>query len=99
MRALITNDDGIDSPGLRALAQAAVDAGLEVTVAAPELGQQRRQRLAHLGRARRALPIERRVLEACRRARLRGRGRARLHRARRRHRGLRRRRPTSCSRA
>jgi 5'-nucleotidase len=33
--ALITNDDGIDSPGLAALARAAVDAGLEVIVAAP----------------------------------------------------------------
>jgi 5'-nucleotidase len=33
--ALITNDDGIASPGIRALAQAAVDAGLDVTVAAP----------------------------------------------------------------
>lgn len=35
MRALITNDDGIDSPGLAALARAAADAGLEVVVAAP----------------------------------------------------------------
>ena len=34
-RALITNDDGIDSPGLWALAAAARDAGLEVVVAAP----------------------------------------------------------------
>jgi len=34
-RVLITNDDGITSPGLCALAQAAVDAGFEVTVAAP----------------------------------------------------------------
>lgn len=34
-RALITNDDGIDSPGLHALAAAAVAAGLEVVVAAP----------------------------------------------------------------
>ena len=34
-RALITNDDGIDSPGLWALAVAARDAGLEVVVAAP----------------------------------------------------------------
>lgn len=33
--ALVTNDDGIDSPGLVALARAAVDAGLEVIVAAP----------------------------------------------------------------
>lgn len=35
MRALITNDDGIGSPGLVALARAAADAGLEVVVAAP----------------------------------------------------------------
>jgi 5'-nucleotidase len=36
MRALITNDDGIGSTGLRVLARAAVAAGLEVTVAAPD---------------------------------------------------------------
>ncbi len=36
MRALITNDDGIDSAGLRVLAQVAVAAGLKVTVAAPD---------------------------------------------------------------
>ena len=34
-RALVTNDDGIDSPGLHALATAALQAGLEVIVAAP----------------------------------------------------------------
>lgn len=34
-RVLITNDDGIEAPGLCALAEAAVAAGLEVTVAAP----------------------------------------------------------------
>jgi 5'-nucleotidase len=33
--ALITNDDGIASPGLWALAHAALDAGLDVVVAAP----------------------------------------------------------------
>ncbi|MDG4766313.1 5'/3'-nucleotidase SurE [Solwaraspora sp. WMMD406] len=32
---LITNDDGIDAPGLRRLAVAAVDEGCQVTVAAP----------------------------------------------------------------
>lgn len=36
MRALITNDDGIGSAGLRVLARAAVAAGLDVTVAAPD---------------------------------------------------------------
>lgn len=35
MRALITNDDGVGSIGLRTLARAAVAAGLDVTVAAP----------------------------------------------------------------
>ncbi|GEL17473.1 5'/3'-nucleotidase SurE [Pseudonocardia asaccharolytica] len=35
LRALITNDDGIDSPGLWELAAAARGAGLDVTVAAP----------------------------------------------------------------
>jgi 5'-nucleotidase len=34
-RALVTNDDGIDSPGLLELAGAARDAGLDVVVAAP----------------------------------------------------------------
>ncbi|GAA1839393.1 5'/3'-nucleotidase SurE [Pseudonocardia ailaonensis] len=37
MRALITNDDGIGSPGLWALARGALDAGFEVTVAAPHV--------------------------------------------------------------
>lgn len=36
MRALVTNDDGIDSDGLRCLAQVAVDDGCEVVVAAPK---------------------------------------------------------------
>jgi 5'-nucleotidase len=34
-RVLITNDDGIDAPGLRALGRAAAAAGLDVVVAAP----------------------------------------------------------------
>jgi 5'-nucleotidase len=37
LRALITNDDGIDSPGLWALAAAAQDAGFDVVVAAPHV--------------------------------------------------------------
>jgi 5'-nucleotidase len=37
LRALITNDDGIDSPGLWALAAGARDAGFEVVVAAPHV--------------------------------------------------------------
>jgi 5'-nucleotidase len=36
MRALVTNDDGIDSAGLRTLAQVATEAGLDVIVAAPD---------------------------------------------------------------
>ena len=35
MRALITNDDGVESRGIRTLARVAVEAGLETTVAAP----------------------------------------------------------------
>jgi 5'-nucleotidase len=35
MKALVTNDDGVDSPGIHALAQVAVDAGLDTVVAAP----------------------------------------------------------------
>jgi len=35
VRALITNDDGIDSPGLAVLARVALAAGCQVTVAAP----------------------------------------------------------------
>lgn len=34
-RVLVTNDDGIDAPGLHVLARAAREAGLDVTVAAP----------------------------------------------------------------
>lgn len=37
LRALITNDDGIDSPGLRTLARIALDVGYDVTVAAPHV--------------------------------------------------------------
>src|SRR5947209_10702198 len=33
--ALVTNDDGVDSPGIRALAAVAVRSGLDVVVAAP----------------------------------------------------------------
>ncbi|NLT54968.1 MAG: 5'/3'-nucleotidase SurE [Actinomycetales bacterium] len=35
LRALVTNDDGVEAPGLRALAAAAVEHGYRVTVAAP----------------------------------------------------------------
>lgn len=36
-RVLVTNDDGIDAPGLRSLARAAIGAGLDVTIAAPAM--------------------------------------------------------------
>lgn len=36
VRILVTNDDGVEAPGLRALAQALVDAGHEVVVVAPD---------------------------------------------------------------
>jgi 5'-nucleotidase len=35
-RVLVTNDDGIHAPGLRALARVAADAGFDVVVAAPD---------------------------------------------------------------
>ncbi len=35
MRVLVTNDDGIDSPGLAVLARVALEAGHDVVVAAP----------------------------------------------------------------
>ncbi|WP_232663619.1 5'/3'-nucleotidase SurE [Pseudonocardia sp. TRM90224] len=35
MRVLVTNDDGVESPGLAVLTRAALDAGLDVVVAAP----------------------------------------------------------------
>ena len=35
LRVLVTNDDGIDSHGLHVLASVAVEAGLDVVVAAP----------------------------------------------------------------
>lgn len=37
MRALVTNDDGIDATGLHVLAQAASTAGFDVTVVAPDV--------------------------------------------------------------
>src|SRR5581483_2334849 len=38
-RVLVTNDDGIDAPGLRHLAHAAVGHGLDVVIAAPRTEQ------------------------------------------------------------
>jgi len=66
MRALITNDDGIGSPGLAVLARVALDAGLDVVVAAPEressgasaslLGAERDGRLLYEERTAPGLP-------------------------------------------
>lgn len=39
LRVLVTNDDGIDAHGLSVLAEVAHRAGLEVTVAAPDVGR------------------------------------------------------------
>jgi 5'-nucleotidase len=63
MRALITNDDGIDSVGLHTLARIAVAAGLDVTVAAPH--QERSGSSAALSalEAEGRLLVERRALE------------------------------------
>ncbi|MBW0102297.1 5'/3'-nucleotidase SurE [Pseudonocardia sp. KRD291] len=36
LRALVTNDDGVDSPGLAVLARAAAEVGFDVVVAAPD---------------------------------------------------------------
>ena len=39
MRILVTNDDGIDSPGLHSLARMITDAGYDTVVAAPSTEQ------------------------------------------------------------
>lgn len=66
MRALVTNDDGIDSPGLAVLARVAQEAGFDVVVAAPErehsgasaslLGAEADGRLIYAERAAPGLP-------------------------------------------
>jgi 5'-nucleotidase len=63
MRALITNDDGIQSVGIHTLARIAVAAGLDVTVAAPH--QERSGSSAALSalEAEGRLLVERRALE------------------------------------
>jgi len=63
MRVLVTNDDGIDSPGLYALARAASSLGWEVLVAAPaeEASGTGTSVASHSGRGR--IAIERRQAE------------------------------------
>ncbi|MEX1077676.1 MAG: 5'/3'-nucleotidase SurE [Homoserinimonas sp.] len=61
--ALITNDDGIESSGLRSLARMAIDAGLKVTIAAPAV-QSSGSSASILGtEAEGRVPLERRRLE------------------------------------
>ena len=36
MRVLVSNDDGVDAPGIRILAQGLRDAGHEVVIVAPD---------------------------------------------------------------
>jgi 5'-nucleotidase len=55
MRVLVTNDDGVEAPGLHALACAMVDAGYDVVVVAPS--GERSGSGAAIGRLHRAGPI------------------------------------------
>ncbi|SFR22495.1 5'-nucleotidase [Lentzea waywayandensis] len=63
MRVLVTNDDGIDSPGLYALARAASSLGWEVLVAAPstEASGTGTSLASASGRSR--IPLERRQVD------------------------------------
>ena len=64
MRILVTNDDGVDSPGIHALAAALVDDGHDVLVVAPT--DDRSGAGASIGRLHGGgpPPVERRVWEA-----------------------------------
>ncbi len=55
MRVLVTNDDGVEAPGLHALAVAIVDAGHEVVVVAPS--GERSGSGAAIGRLHRSGPV------------------------------------------
>lgn len=55
MRVLVTNDDGVEAPGLRALARAIVAAGHDVTVVAPS--GERSGSGAAIGRLHRGGPV------------------------------------------
>jgi 5'-nucleotidase len=61
VRILVTNDDGVEAPGLRALARALVAAGHDVVVAAPD--GERSGAGAGIGRLHRSGPIQRTVVE------------------------------------
>jgi 5'-nucleotidase len=61
VRILVTNDDGVQAPGLRALARALVDAGHDVVVAAPD--GERSGAGAAIGWLHRSGPISRQEVE------------------------------------
>lgn len=58
MHILLTNDDGIDAPGLRALAEALTAAGHRVSVCAPHRERSAAGHSAVIGRALLAEPVE-----------------------------------------
>ena len=64
MRVLVTNDDGVDTPGLAVLARAMVKAGHDVVVVAPltETLERRRRRGRSVARDGRAGSRSRRSL-------------------------------------
>jgi 5'-nucleotidase len=61
VRILVTNDDGVEAPGLRALAQALVDEGHDVVVVAPD--GERSGAGAAIGWLHRSGPISHREVE------------------------------------
>ena len=65
MRILVSNDDGIDAPGLAALVRAFADAGHELTVCAPD-GQ--RSAASHSITLHRPLPVRGRTFPGAARA-------------------------------
>ena len=64
LRALITNDDGIDAPGLTALAEAAVHSGLDVVVAAPVAQSSGSSASIMASESEGRISVERRTLDA-----------------------------------
>lgn len=58
MHILISNDDGIFAPGIRALAKAAVDAGHKVTVFAPDTQRSAASHSISLSRPVKVCPVE-----------------------------------------
>ncbi|MBO3663320.1 5'/3'-nucleotidase SurE [Microbacterium stercoris] len=61
-RVLVTNDDGIDAPGLHVLARAAVAQGFDVTVAAPERQSSGASASIVAGEEQGRIAVERRTL-------------------------------------